>query len=860
MSSSHVRKIAVATKTKTVVSTKAKVVALVVGFMALGLAAYGFGFIPDLNKEPVLSAEQCRSSCEQVLQECANSPKADISVCKATYESCASNCPATVAENTPPQIEQPPQDQTPPPPVSAEQCQSDCGQAFQACSASPKMDISVCKAAYQTCITNCPVAATVENVSPPAQLEPPAADNPAPKNIPPPDETTGVTGDAGPTADEINIPSTTPPTEVVYDCHGASTPRVDPSATYLILTRPMFVETLSPFIAAKEARGEVVQTLLVDDLACLGEGRDVQEKIRFYLRQIHMASSVRNVLIVGAPLRSASHEARDLALIGSTLTQPWEIPMRYVKGLATVEPIPTDQYYASLNDSWNIGLDDLGPTRDVAVHGWQKTFDFNFAFTVGRVPVRSATDLAHWVDKTLHWRVPTAFKESKFVTALCGSRQPDPLDEWESLTTHVVLSHVCQTDAGGEIPSYANRELPDLVSSYSHGMVTEIVRGESPTGYTMTVTSMGFTKPPIMFVHGCEVAGVDYPEASLAENYIARPDGVVAFIGSTRSHWDIPFLFQEAVFNNDHLFLGEALYHAKTQKIMDEHLTLKEIDNLFMFSLYGDPGLQVVEPAIHIQSATSVVHVPGITYHESFSLPVSVRSSIDRAFTGGLHQYFDPYRMEEPTTLEDITLPAHGSTSAILRGFSPPLLSIAPRVDHDLPTQFGTIQFSSPRSGACDTSHMTCIANRITVVPPVYLSCARLGSREGVVDDFYTIIGKKAEVKMMSSSLGSVPLTFVLTLYPAVYMSPMPGYDSLSRRTGTEVARMRVDRPERNGVYEFSFDRTPTSTHRVRTYTGPDWYYQPLFKAEAFDDAGNRQGWCWYNGLEPDIEGVYTGP
>lgn len=58
----------IAIKTPVSISTKAKVITLVVGSMALGLAAYGFGFVPGINSEKALPAN-ARLQFPQPLQK-----------------------------------------------------------------------------------------------------------------------------------------------------------------------------------------------------------------------------------------------------------------------------------------------------------------------------------------------------------------------------------------------------------------------------------------------------------------------------------------------------------------------------------------------------------------------------------------------------------------------------------------------------------------------------------------------------------------------------------------------------------------------------------------------------------------------
>lgn len=626
---------------------------------------------------------------------------------------------------------------------------------------------------------------------------------------------------------------------------------VNPRASYIILTRPLFRETLRPFIRAKQTAGEHVELVEIDSFLCSEPGGDIPEKIRHYLGRASQAivglKGLPKVLIVGAPERLQRSGAgggflnSNLAARGQSLEYAWEIPMRYFGRMAGDIPIPTDQYYASLTPNWNINIDNTG-----SLDPWAMDFDFQVNFLVGRVPARNIIELRNWINTTLGWRVPTTFTESTFQSSLCYNRTPREEDVWEDKSTHRVIPHSCQTDEGGDIATYVNREMPDLVTSYSHGIVTGITNDPTPNGYTLTVNSPGFTKPPIMFVHGCEVGGVDYDEQSLAESYLGRPNGVVAFIGSTRSHWDSRFPFPQSIFNKGYLTLGEAFYQTKISVAKDDYLPYKLVDNLFMFSLYGDPGLRIVEPTLKISVTprNSVIHVPAQRAREPFTVPVTIRSSSDEALRGGL-RYFN----DEPNL---ISVAPRTTTSTTLRGSSTdpstPLTALQVR-DHLLFAYPRTIQFSPyfATDHACNTSRMTCIASQIKIVPPLHLSCARIKPTFGIVEGVRVRTGKKAEVKIMSKSttLVSGAVTLVLKIKPGAYLSPTEEADRNNPDTATEVARLEIANPEVGQVYEFRYASNPPSVPYSGERVGYTYFAARYFTV-ALNSREENIGLCRY--------------
>lgn len=708
-------------------------------------------------------------------------------------------------------------------------CQQTCALEFNYCKFTQKEADVVCTTKNETCTDACPV-----------------------QNETPEDKEAFF--------DRVDESIAYGPTPLVA-CQGDRLYPVNPRASYIILTRPMFRDTLRPFIRAKQVAGEQVETVEIDSFLCSEPGNDIPEKIRHYLGRASEAivglKGLPKVLIVGAPERlqrsgiGGGFLNTNLAARGIELESAWEIPMRYYGRMAGDIPIPTDQYYASLTPTWNTDINNTG-----SLDAWAMDFDFQVNFLVGRVPTRTTTELRNWINTTLAWHTPTAFTESTFQSTLCYNRTPRGEDVWEDRSTHRVISHACQMDEGGDIAAYVNREMPDLVTSYSHGIVTGITNDPTPNGYTLTVDSPGFTKPPIMFVHGCEVGGVDYDEQSLAESYIGRPNGVVAFIGSTRSHWDSRFPFPQSVFNKGYLTLGEAFYQTKISVVKDNYLSNKLVDNLFMFSLYGDPGLKIVEPTVKVTVTprNNIIHVAAQRVAEPFSVPVTIRSSANETLRGGLrYQYND-----EPNP---VTIASHTTVSTILRGSSTdPRLPLTPVQlrDQFLFPNPRTIQLSPyfATDRACDTSLMSCIASQILIAPPLHLSCARIERTFGIVEGIRVETEKKAKVKIISRSTTLAPgaVTLILKLKPGSYVSPMEEVDRNNPDTATEVARQEIPAPEAGRVYEFRYTSNPTSTPYSGERTGYS-YNPPRYFVVALNSRGEHVGLCRYS-FELDTEGV----
>ncbi len=727
--------------------------------------------------------------------------------------------------------------------VSAETCQYQCALEFNVCKFAATKAQTVCSSENETCRSSCPIVPV-----PPDESE--TKTNPDPSG--------GILKGGTPPMDLTCLPDILQP--------------VQPRTTYLILTRSLFVDALQPFVDAKRRAGETVNTVLIEQIACSEPGADIPEKIRNYLRRQSEASTVMKrpvyALLVGAPRRlSDIQNLSQIRSYGQKLKEPWEVPMRYIYPLSgDLQPIPTDQYYASVLVDWDTTLAPfyrdlmLPPGGFLVDQGdhWATNFNFATQFSLGRVPVRTPAELTEWIGKTLAWRTPEVFVESTFQTSLCQVRRPHYSQPWEDAATHRVVPNVCLTDNGGDISTYANRQMPDLVSSYSHGVYDSVISSPFTNGYRFSTSSPGFIKSPILFVHGCEVGGIDFPGTSLAEAMIGRRDGVVAFVGSTRSHWDSRFPFQDSIFHKGRLTLGSAFYGAKEDLVRENHLSHRLIDNLFMYTLYGDPALQIVNPSVKI-TAPPVVLVPAAERNEEFSLSVRIQSFLtDRLLSGTL--YLKNFLGEE------VRVPAVSTVRATLRS---PIIEPSYPVTASLAETLGfftpkPIIFSSrsPVSlreplgvhSGCDTTRMTCISPEITISPPLQLACGRMDRVFGFVDGARRQVARRAEVKVLreNAAFYSGPVTFSLKMRPRGYFAT---FDEYLDQALVDVARLTVSPPSAGQVFAFDFGVIPTGERN--TGLRPDLTFaDATYEVEARDATNRVIGYCYYL-FEPAIEPNY---
>ncbi len=699
---------------------------------------------------------------------------------------------------------------------SARQACIECDAEYDACKQTKGSSLEACARDREVCHLKC---SEQDSLLPPA-----------------PEPFPGVTqgGDEGDTTSD----SKQSPPENIFaggpiDCGTPTTINADTS--YVIVTRSMFLDVLRPFIEAKQLAGERVAVALVERLNCTESGQDIPERIRAYLARVRAASRARNVLLVGSPRPAIDRYGATAPSYESlTLQEPWEVPTRYYVPLKHGNPpqwlISTDQYYASLTSSWDTRSSD-----------WAMDFSFDTDFMVGRVPARRIEDVRNWVQKTLSWRTPNVFKESTFSTLRCVNHEINGDMTWSSQTTRQIIQHPCNDGRnGGEIPDFVNQELPDLVSSYSHGWVGGITRWPSPFGFTMTTTSAGFVKAPILFIHGCEVGGLDFTEESLAEAYMRRSDGVVAFVGSSRAHWDAVFRFQESIFESGRLTLGEAFYGAKRDYVRSNHATQRTIDNLFMYTLYGDPALEIVRPGLVITNQrSSFARVPGRVLGETYQTSVNIRSFLTSPIRGRLKSSVDgsfgPYAFISPG--ETVQSVVYGRTTDWYSDpQAPPWVALA---HHVVP------QFVVQGRTGCDTGRMTCISASHTQSLPVPVACGRLTRDSRGI--------KTAEVKVVEGASGSY--TAELRMVPGQYLER--GL-TLYSQPATTLAYRYLENPAAQSVHRFTFGATPASIpYSQDENERGEAYREPTFFVEIRDERSVLVGACYYSGLDDDIEGVF---
>ena len=364
------------------------------------------------------------------------------------------------------------------------------------------------------------------------------------------------------------------------------------SIDYLIITSDSLSFAFLPLLKWREEEGFRCALCTVEWIEENYHGRDLQEKIRNYLKAVK-DSGVKYVLLGGAhPI----------------------IPVRYAYAFdcqAGIMPnendIPCDLYYADLDGDWDRDGDGVfGEVED--------SVDLYPDLSIGRAPVRNYSEAVTFVNKILKYE-----------------KYPHKSSKNKALMLGEILWYEPYTDAGigkdmiceilppyFEIDklyqSYGNEDSAHFFSSINsgknfvnhdgHGWWYIMCIGED---YLFNGDTLSFTNSdmPVVWVSiGCWVGALDY--VSIAECYTkTSKGGAVAFIANSRYGWGSPGnpgygysdkfdkrIFYE-IFKDSVERIGDVLSFAKSYYVPLSHDSNVYRWHQFQINLFGDPAMKV---------------------------------------------------------------------------------------------------------------------------------------------------------------------------------------------------------------------------------------------------------------------------
>ncbi len=243
----------------------------------------------------------------------------------------------------------------------------------------------------------------------------------------------------------------------------------DPTEGYLLITTAALLPSFGLLLDRKAQYGLGVYTQTMETIAADWPGRDLAERVRGCIRHAYTNLGVRYVLLGG-----------DIATVPCRTAY---VPMPGVPDLESWD-VPTDQYYACLDGSWNAnGASDRWGEADDGDNGGD--VDLLAEVYVGRAPVDTVAEADWFVEKTVRRETNAATATGAVLLAatyLGGAAQGgDMLDELLPLLGEHAVSRLDDrpyTASQWQWPD-AIRELnraPALVVYAGHGMSDEAMR------------------------------------------------------------------------------------------------------------------------------------------------------------------------------------------------------------------------------------------------------------------------------------------------------------------------------------------------------------------------------------------------
>jgi hypothetical protein len=386
------------------------------------------------------------------------------------------------------------------------------------------------------------------------------------------------------TYDELSKNLVTNPEEI-----GKSTNYALPAGEffeYLIITNDQLVSSFQPLANWKTQKGIPAVIRTTSWINSNYSGRDLQEKIRSYLKIAYQDSGTVWVLLGGdTPI----------------------VPCRYAKiDFETYsESIPCDLYYSDLDGSWNYDGDSWYGEPEDSVDLFPDVF-------VGRAPVTTVQQAERFVNKvSTYSRTPASGYELNglFFASYMDTRTDEAIakdmiiDRYlpERFNPVTRLYESLGNLNSDVVVSYLNQGF-NITNHCGHANYNVLATGPDYLGNS---DFDGLTNAPmftgILYSIGCWPAAIDYD--CIAEHFVNSPNGGGFFIGNSRYGWFTPSFpgygssdmfdqgFFSEVFLNLEPRLGVALAGSKLQYAADAHAVNDYRWICFELTLLGDPEM-----------------------------------------------------------------------------------------------------------------------------------------------------------------------------------------------------------------------------------------------------------------------------
>jgi len=368
----------------------------------------------------------------------------------------------------------------------------------------------------------------------------------------------------------------------------------NPSNPYkmIVITNQETAPFFSDFINWKNSHNIHTGIFTTEDIYQNYEGVDNPEKIRNFILDAYQTynnadTDLEYVLLGGddeiIPIRGA------VGIVGDTHDYH----------------IPCDLYYSCLDGNWNENENNYwGEVEDNP--------DLLPEVSIGRIPAQTQSEFNNYFNKEYHYVDDITYSQN-IVYLLGENLNNNPLT-WGGDYKDVVEPLIPN--------SYHKYKLYNRIGNYSPSAVYNVINqglglinhmGHANYNYLFGLNpsspgTMENTEYGIAYSQGCYPAAFDQATSgnseSVAENFIFRPSGLLAFIGNTRYGWYMPgntngvseffdIKYFEALFSQNIRQLGKALNYSKIQLLNE---TLSDIVYRWVYYemvLFGDPSIEL---------------------------------------------------------------------------------------------------------------------------------------------------------------------------------------------------------------------------------------------------------------------------
>ena len=401
--------------------------------------------------------------------------------------------------------------------------------------------------------------------------------------------------------------------------------KFSPSYDHVIITNSTFATAFQELADWKTRKGVRSHVVTVEYINSAYPGRDLQEKIRNYIKYSYLNDGIEYVLLGGDG---------DGSPVGGE-TGPAVVPARgfyaAVGGYVDYN-IPADLYYAALDGTWDDDND--------GVWGEPGEDDLYAEVFVGRAAVDSLEEVNNFINKTIAYESTPAddqyLKNATMVGedlewAVWGGDYKDEIKNgscnWSYCTVGFPPEYNVSTLYDRDYPGHywPKSVLIAIMNSGTQAIFNHL--GHANVGYVMKmynadVDALVNDKYFFAYSQGCYDGSFDnrgtgggyYTYDCIAEHFTLTPHGAFAFIGNSRYGWGDYYTtngpsqhydrqFYDAIFNESIGNIGKANQDSKEDNIWQISGTAMRWC-YYEINLFGDPETSLVPTAVPWLSVT----------------------------------------------------------------------------------------------------------------------------------------------------------------------------------------------------------------------------------------------------------------